>query len=680
MANVIACAVEGVVSGQSDRLSIVRPSYAEAAAASVDRICALLAGREPLGVGITLRHVRLDECPFPPDDAARIFAALADGPHASTIVSLELNDVGIDTYFDPSTGTEFESADAHTHFLRLLSSLPALEHFSFALCGITPEHTVAALDILRGRASLSRIDLTCTNLLAVEDGRSAAEALAEILTVDGCAVTHLDLNMSHVGVDGARALAVGLRATRTLRWLSLASCSLGNDGCAAIAEALADNATLEWLDLTYNQLTAPAYCAMSRALATNASLYTLVMPSLVHAAGPFGSGASKRDPFDGSAEEFGAVFGTNNTLKVVKISNTMFRDEFGAALALSLGTNSTLEEIEVSGTCMSRESHSAIARALADNPYCHVRRLIIETAGAPDVLSSLLGVASLRDLSVPSLGELGDAFAQSGIAACMQHNTTLETLCINSTLFSDAAFEALLAGVQSGLRGLRTLSITSCSLDATRIAALLGALGGHLLLASLDLRMNVCGGVGVAALSTLIKGCPSLRTLKLVATGLGGPHALDGLVEALSDHACPLEELDLSCNDAIDANAVARIVASTRVLKTLNLAHCTIGSGGAQVAEAMRGNTSLCSVSFEYAEMTASCVAAFVALLAANTPLVSLDLSGNFEMGYKGRASLLEARAVANTNLQHLLLYTCDSDDEFHDRMGIDNDAAVSDG
>eukprot|EP00900_Chrysochromulina_parva_P011850 jgi/Chrpa1/20666/Chrysochromulina_OHIO_Genome00006199-RA len=85
-------------------------------------------------------------------------------------------------------------------------------------------------------------------------------------------LTKLDLGLSSIGVEGAKAIAEALKVNAVLTVLNLSVIWIGDEGAKAIAEALKVNAVLTDLCLDYNNIGAEGAIAIAEALKVNAVL------------------------------------------------------------------------------------------------------------------------------------------------------------------------------------------------------------------------------------------------------------------------------------------------------------------------------------------------------------------------------------------------------------------------
>lgn len=121
------------------------------------------------------------------------------------------------------------------------------------------------------RAGRSR-SLRTLNFAGNEMGPTAGAAWAALVRDDALDVTHLELNGTELGDEGARQLASALKTNTRLLTLSLYNCDIGPVGAGALGESLAPGdscCSLEALDLGANFLGDTGANWLAKALSGN---------------------------------------------------------------------------------------------------------------------------------------------------------------------------------------------------------------------------------------------------------------------------------------------------------------------------------------------------------------------------------------------------------------------------
>jgi len=123
----------------------------------------------------------------------------------------------------------------------------------------------------------------------VTDGEALRRAAARVLRVSG-SIARLSLGSKWVsgptpppplryvcciGDEGAKALAAGVAASRSLVTLDLCHNRIGDEGAKALVAGVAASGSLAELDLSYNQIGDEGAKAIAEALLSNGSLVTL---------------------------------------------------------------------------------------------------------------------------------------------------------------------------------------------------------------------------------------------------------------------------------------------------------------------------------------------------------------------------------------------------------------------
>jgi Ran GTPase-activating protein (RanGAP) involved in mRNA processing and transport len=129
----------------------------------------------------------------------------------------------------------------------LLERQPWLEVLDLGNTGLGEAGVEVIVDALHGQSARPR-GLGCLLIGSNGAGPRAAARLGELLAVTPH-LRELDLSVSHLEDEGARALARGLADNRSLERLDLGSCAIGPAGLAALVEACRAHPRLRELDL-----------------------------------------------------------------------------------------------------------------------------------------------------------------------------------------------------------------------------------------------------------------------------------------------------------------------------------------------------------------------------------------------------------------------------------------------
>eukprot|EP01038_Epipyxis_sp_PR26KG_P005859 gene5859-8083_t len=170
-----------------------------------------------------------------------------------------------------------------------------LERFVLRRADVDDGECERFITALKTNRYLKELDLgenligSAENLNAVmPDIVTGGEAIADLLTSDGCALTSLKLDWNMLRLDGAVTLCSSLSANSTLTHLDLSFNSLGTQGGMALGDALQDNRTLRSLIVANNTIDSVACISICAGILENLHLQKVVFDG-----NPIGEGGAK---------------------------------------------------------------------------------------------------------------------------------------------------------------------------------------------------------------------------------------------------------------------------------------------------------------------------------------------------------------------------------------------------
>ena len=221
-------------------------SFAEFDVSPIDQWVKQMVGG---ATAVNLQHYRLN-----PAAAASVAASLAD-----TVTELEL---GHNALEDMGTAAIAGALDQNRSVVKLGLCNTGMQ-------GVGMQHISQMLAI---NECLESLDLSCNDLRCKEIevlcmglgrnsvlstlnlsrnriGQPGASSMGRLLSSEGCALRHLELEWNEITGSGGELLARSIASNVSLSHLSLASNGLGHRGIVALAASLAANETLRHLDV-----------------------------------------------------------------------------------------------------------------------------------------------------------------------------------------------------------------------------------------------------------------------------------------------------------------------------------------------------------------------------------------------------------------------------------------------
>ena len=366
--------------------------------------------------------------------------------------------------------------------------------------------------------------------------------------------------MSHIGDEGAKALAAALETNTALTHLNLASNSIGDEGAKALAAALKTNTALTHLDLASNSIGNEGVSALAAALKTNTALTSLSLqgslPPLIFKGtwqimGPEG------------AKALAEAIETNTALTHLNLAWSDIVDEGAKALATVLETNTVLTHLNLASNSIGDEGAKALAAALETNTalthldlaWNRIDEYNREQEGATALAAALKTNTALTHLNL-AWSSLGDEGAKA-LAAALKINTALTHLNLDSNSIDDEGAKALAAALETNT------VLTHLDLARNRIGdykgeqeggtALAAALKTNTALTCLNLHFNYAlRDKGVTALAAALETNTALKRLDLSAT-LFKNEGAKALAAAVKTNTA-LTHLDVHENLSLDRN------------------------------------------------------------------------------------------------------------------------------
>ena len=284
--------------------------------------------------------------------------------------------------------------------------------------------------LLRANRTLTRLSLELRG-----DGTSGGFLAIAASLESNTALRGLAIERSNLGAHGARALADALIVNESIEELSLAENGFGEDGGAALGRILTTNRTLRTLEVTYNALGGVGGAALAASLAKGGNA-TLTELSL------------KRNGLDSAAGvAFARALEHNRSLRSLSLRTNCVGDDgdsVARAFAQTLELNRCMTSLDLSDNCIGAAGCVAIAKGLRAN-QC------------------------LSDLNLAS-NQLGVDGAEA-LALALQINTSLVVLDVFDAALTSEGGEAI-ADALSRRCSLTSLSIRRNGLSAEAVQAL----------------------------------------------------------------------------------------------------------------------------------------------------------------------------------------------------------------
>lgn len=388
-------------------------------------------------------------------------------------------------------------------------------------------------------------------------GRTAAEAIAHILSVDGT-YSILDLSGNRLRDDGTECIARLLRVNDTIVHVGLRSNDIGYEGGIALADALENNNTVTSLDLGAH------------------------------------SGINRNHLGSRGAAALGNMLKSNCVLCTLSISSNGLGADGVSQLAAGMEDSKSLTTLDLSSNNLGADGARILASVLESTVLqnLHLQRNVLTDKGGVQICSSLMrcidsGMETLETLNMEH-NDLADGFAKK-IAAIIQSSSKLRKLRLGGNDLSEGM--KAIADALADNKHLVELSLSECHVDAKDGAALSAALITNRVLKTLDLSKNRLGDEGTAAIAESVRRNKTLVSLNLASNGIGD----------------------------VGGVALARSIRDNPTLQELNLRHNTMTTKTGEVLDdELRSNTSLQKIDVTYNDFTYKCFSGIQHTLARN--------------------------------------------------------------
>lgn len=332
----------------------------------------------------------------------------------------------------------------------------------------------------------------------------------------------------------------------------------------------------------------------------------------------------------------------------------------------------------------------------------------VEALNAMTIISSALEGSKLKSLNLSdnALGEKGirafsallssqDSlealyFMNNGISEdaaraireILPSSKELRTLRFHNNMSGDQGAVELAAGVIGGAPHLEHFQFSSSRVGSEGGIALMEALRGGKSLRSIDIRDNMYGPGGGAALGHTLRSHTLLTEVYLSDLGLEDEGAL-AVIEALTEGSSQVTVLELGGNEITEkvAPALAACIRSMKHLKRLNLMENELKDKGAViVSNAIKdGLDNLCELDLSVNEIGRIGAVAAAQAVANKIDFKSLNLNGNqiSEQGIEALQDVLAKGAAGATVLGPLDENEAEEDQEDEDEDNDDGDVSA---
>eukprot|EP00439_Symbiodinium_sp_Y106_P024399 s1473_g2.t6 len=510
-------------------------------------------------------------------------------------------------------------------------------------------------------------------------GTAGFQALAESLVETGTQVETIDVGSNGIGEDCwhwgdcSEALKM-LLGTTTLKVFRAAHNALGDAGAQAAAECLdSDRCAIERLSLVANGIGRKGFEALASTqrhaavqLHISGNLLNLDWQSRVEAAADLSRCFTLMDVVvahdddkstpDDKAQE------VRQALRDGQAEIFWRKPEWGdKELATALQGHSRLQVLQIEPYYTPTKAVLASAVLEALEGHVMLKSLVL-TLSVPDTKAlgcALDGKSGLEELVFQHSGITAEGM--KALAPALKVLAALKVLNLESNDLGDDGAKARRGRTGSPRAWSFALDILRC--DVMNICkALAEFLTGLSLLEHLYLHSNNIHSEGAQALAPALKGLAALKVLNLGYNHLG-PDGAKALAPALKGLAA-LKVLDLGWNDLQPdgAKALAESLTGMSLLEQLNLSLNKIGSEGAQaLAESLTGMSLLEQLNLSLNKIGSEGAQALAPALKGLAALKVLDLHWNdsWPEGAKALVQVLLQRVLVHGEI----LYTDDVED-----------------
>ena len=394
----------------------------------------------------------LEDIPIPTDseNVASHMKGLFGSPH---LTHLSLHSVGIGSI----------TAGLIGHLLSKNTTLKRLDISWNKIYGLGATQFAEALN----NKTLQTLNVIHGNL-----GDQGAKAMAGLLTRNKTALTSLDIDLNHIGPQGAIAMGEALETNTMLTSLNLHANEIGVTGAYAIAKALAQNkkTALTSLNLDFNRIRSEGATAIAYALSTNTILASLRLET--NHIGDVGASylaesiQSQKTALtflnlednnitsEGAAAIAKALKSKNTILKTLLLHTNIIGEAGAQEIAEALKSNTTLNSLGLRENQIGSSGASAIAHALHENKG--LTSLDLESndiqAGVIAIAFAVKANTILKSLDLRANAMGTEAAIAMGLA--LESNTTLNSLSFQVDRIGVKGCEA----IENVIRNTKTLT------------------------------------------------------------------------------------------------------------------------------------------------------------------------------------------------------------------------------
>ena len=475
--------------------------------------------------------------------------------------------------------------------------------------------------------AISKIPIICTTLkqfnISGNDISDGVDYLAKALVQTS--LEELDISDCQIRNDGIIAIALALKATRTLISIDMHGNSFGTEGILAIAEAL-NYTSLQKLDIRYCDLTGKkGLLAIALALRSNTTLNCLAISESEGGYMEFIKTSIVQSLMENP--RFISVYIENHLLLTDELQAKLLTKDilsihmiyFPSTIHFNLTTSSPLKEAFCSGNL------KMIVDILGlQKPPVRTDKLVIhfrygEKETIIDVSQKMFIKLSLQpcQLCAKSLQYL------STTPYCRH----LKYLDISGNRIGHS--EAKLVATFLHRNPVEFLSISNCGIDSVGLESICSAIKTSSILKSLNISGNRIGHSEAALVATILQENP-VEFLSISNCGIDSV-GLESICSAIKTSSI-LKSLDISRNEMNDVKLPTTLTTmlSQTPLKELDMSHCYLREDTlAEVCTALSTNTTLTHLRLSGNDFFLSNHATSkLILILTSTPLEVIDIHG----------------------------------------------------
>lgn len=424
------------------------------------------------------------------------------------------------------------------------------------------------------------------------------------LVSQNCRGMQFSMRENGLGVRSSECLAEVLGPNQYYSVVDLSGNRLRDLGAEQVAQLLEVNETIVHVALKSNDIGSAGAESLARALRSNATLTSLDLSGL--------SGINRNHLGTTGARAFGGALSVNQTLAVLNLGANGLGNEGLGYMAVGLEQNRTLTDVDLGSNNLGWEACTVLGPLLQT---CNIQVLNLERNELRDKGASILAQALRREneakierdgtagfgakvwsLNLAYNGIRGAGFKH--IADMVGQTRRVKVLRLDGNEPGELAKD-LAAAVRENY-SLTHLSLCKCDIADDNAVAIAGSLDGQATLTRLELTDNMLGNRGAAQLSAALRGNKCLRSLDI------GNNKIDD--------GDPVSREE-------GGHAIARMLSRNFTLQHLNLRQNSIKRAGDDIAEQLRGNTSLLELDFSYNDFSFKSYSAVAAALQKNNRL-----------------------------------------------------------